>query len=92
MPQRYVLYPGLVSGRSGANFLYMGASALARLHGVDMCDCVVFDPALPNPESYLGCIHLYPPISTTGHSHRPRSPMVAMRPPRTPMSRRKASP
>jgi hypothetical protein len=76
MPQRYVLYPGLVTGRSEANFLYLGASALARLHGVDMRDCVVFDPALADPESYHGCIHLYPPISTTGNTRRPRTPMA----------------
>jgi hypothetical protein len=60
MRQRYVLYPGLVADDDGPHFQFVGASALARLYGVDMRDCVVFDPAQPDADSYGDCIHLYP--------------------------------
>jgi hypothetical protein len=61
MRQRYVLYPGLVAAGSEGNLRFIGASALARLYGVDIQDCMVFDPA--QRSDYDGCddcVHLYP--------------------------------
>jgi hypothetical protein len=61
MRQRYVLYPGLVVSGIEGYFQFIGASALARIHGVDMRDCMVFDPALRHDyDRHDDCIHLYP--------------------------------
>jgi hypothetical protein len=59
MRQRYVLYPGLLTLEG--HYRFIGASALARLHGVDMRDCVVFDPAARSEYDEIDdCMHLHP--------------------------------
>jgi hypothetical protein len=61
MAQRYVLYPGPVTCRKNGQSHFVGASTLARLYGIEMLDCVVFDPDPYNrTEDYTECIHLYP--------------------------------
>ncbi len=61
MSQRYVLYPGLVADSLDRQLHFVSASALTRLYGVDMQDCVVFDPSPHNrAENYDGCVHLRP--------------------------------
>jgi hypothetical protein len=61
MTQRYVLYPGPVTCSKSGQSHYVSASTLARLHGVEMRDCIVFDPDPRNRmEDYADCIHLHP--------------------------------
>ena len=89
MKQYYVLYPGpVVCHRSGQTY-YMGASTLARLFGVDIQDCVVFDP---DPDSRLKdydiCVHLHPQydeemaqpaVLALSHTHSIKHPLGANR-------------
>ena len=61
MSQRYVLYPGLVTCRKSGESHFIGSSTLARMYGVEMRDCIVFDPdPYSRMENYRDCIHLYP--------------------------------
>lgn len=61
MTHRYVLYPGPVTCTKSGESHFVGASTLARLHGIEMRDCVVFDPDPYNrAEDYKDCIHLFP--------------------------------
>jgi hypothetical protein len=61
MIQRYVLYPGPVTCCSDGQSHYVSASALARLYGVEMRDCIVFDPDPRNRTAdYKDCVHLHP--------------------------------
>lgn len=61
MKQRYVLYPGPLKCEKDGQSHYVSASTLVRLYGVEMRDCVVFDPDPANRrENYEKCIHLHP--------------------------------
>ncbi len=61
MSQRYVLYPGPVCDGVDGQLHFISASALTRMYGVDMRDCMVFEPSPHNrAENYEGCIHLRP--------------------------------
>jgi hypothetical protein len=61
MSRRYVLYPGPVTCPTSGEPQYVSASTLARLFGVDMRECVVFDPDPRNrTANYADCIHLHP--------------------------------
>jgi hypothetical protein len=61
MTQRYVLHPGPVTCAKNGQMHFIGASTLARLYGVEMRDCIVFDPDPHNrTEDYSDCIHLHP--------------------------------
>lgn len=61
MRQRYVLYPGPIRCDKDNQSHYVSASALARLHGIEMRDCIVYDPDPANrTENYAKCIHLHP--------------------------------
>jgi hypothetical protein len=61
MTQRYVLHPGPVTCIKNGQCHFISASMLARLYGVEMRDCIVFDPDPHNrTEDYTDCIHLHP--------------------------------
>ena len=50
-PYRYILQPGTVTSQSDGQRHYVGASALARLYGVDIRACYIDigDPCRTNP-------------------------------------------
>ena len=61
MTHRYVWYPGPVTCSKSGDSHFVSASTLARLYGIEMRDCVVFDPDPCNrEEDYKSCIHLFP--------------------------------
>jgi len=65
---RYVLHPGFVISQHDGQQHYIGPMTLARLYGVDIKQCVIYEPAPWWPSSFYdyerkrheGLIHLTP--------------------------------
>ena len=61
-PERFVLHPGPVISKNDGQEHYISSVQLARLHGLNMRDCVVIkhnDPSY-RKERYAHMVHLYP--------------------------------
>ena len=71
---QYVLCPGMVTSKTDRQFHYIGAMALARLYGVDLKQCEIFEPAAWWPPSFWemaeqrhkGLVKLTPRRAVTG--------------------------
>ena len=59
---RIALHPGRVIGHDG-HVHFVGATDLAKIHGIPLKDCIIWDP--DRPETHMGrrysdYIHIYP--------------------------------
>jgi len=48
----YVLHPGMIQSMTDGQHHHVGAMALARLYGVSLSQCEIYEPAPWWPESY----------------------------------------
>lgn len=52
MKPKFVLCPGMVTSKTDGDMHYIGAMQLARLYGVNACECEIYEPAPWWPPSY----------------------------------------
>ena len=72
---RYAIVPGIVHSKYDGDAHYVTAPQIARLYGVDFCDCIVIgidDPYMPEQAEFDGLVVLRP--DPTGRYRLPGPP------------------